>query len=328
MVIWQGKSMSRSLYPKISVAQQEWLNMGNGHQVYLEQSGNHEGIPVVYLHGGPGGGSSENHRRYFDPQKYRIILFDQRGCGRSKPSPSIADNTLDHLIDDIEIIRKHLGIKHWLVTGGSWGTTLALIYGIRYPEQVLGFILRGIFLASSAELDWLYQPGGAQGFYPDYYREFTEHIPADTDVLSAYHQLLSSENEVAVVAASKAWYLWELRLSTIEHQHIGMAQVQDAHQALCMAIISCHYFTRQCFIPDNYILDNITQIQDIPAIVLHGRYDMVCQLSIADLLTRHWRNAQLQILPCAGHSGFETQTIDAFCKATDTMANFLTEKEL
>ncbi|WDD98418.1 prolyl aminopeptidase [Thalassomonas actiniarum] len=321
--------MSRTLYPKISVTSQQWLDVGDGHQIYLEQSGNEKGIPVVYFHGGPGGGSSENHRRYFDPQLYRIILFDQRGCGRSKPSPSIENNTLDHLIEDIELIREHLGIKQWLVTGGSWGTTLALAYGIRYPARVLGFILRGVFLASTAECDWLYKPGGASCFYPEYYREFAGHLGGkyNSDVLGGYHQLLSSENEVAVIAASKAWYLWELRLSTIEHAHIGMAQVEDTHQALCMAVISSFYFTRQCFMDENYILDNISQIQDIPAILLHGRYDMVCQLHIADQLCQQWRNAQLQILPCAGHSGFETQTIDAFCKATDTMANFLTEKE-
>ncbi|MEW6981025.1 prolyl aminopeptidase [Colwelliaceae bacterium 6471] len=321
--------MSRTLFPKISTYKQEWLAVGDGHEIYLEQTGNPDGIPVIYLHGGPGGGSSENHRRYFDPEKYRIILFDQRGCGRSRPSPSIENNTTWKLIEDIEFIRQYLGIKQWLVTGGSWGTTLALVYGISHPERILGFILRGIFLGTECEYNWLYQDEGACRFFPEYYADFITHLPQKFRQypLAGYHQVLNDSNEVAMLAASKAWYLWELRLSTIEHNHIGMSQVQDAHQALCMAKISSHYFVNNCFFDDNYILNNIEKIADIPAILIHGRYDMVCQLHIADSLVRRWHNAQLQILPIAGHSGFESQTIDAICKATDTMANFLNEAE-
>jgi proline iminopeptidase len=319
--------MSRTLYPKILPYDQQWLEVGEGHQLYLEQSGNPSGIPVIYFHGGPGGGSSENHRRYFDPQIYRIILFDQRGCGRSNPSPSIESNTTAHLIRDVELIRESLDIKEWLISGGSWGTTLALVYGIEYPKKVLGFILRGIFLASQVEYEWLYDNQGVSRFFPEYYQDFIEHLPKERhqNSLFAYSQLLNSENEIAAISASKAWYLWELRLSTIEHHHIGMAQVEDAHQALCMAKISSHYFINNCFIDENYILNNIDKINDIPAILLHGRYDMVCQLAIAHNLAEQWDNAHLHILPQAGHSGFERQTIDAFCKATDTMANFLNE---
>jgi proline iminopeptidase len=321
--------MSRSLYPKISTSRQEWLPVGEGHELYLEQSGNSNGIPLLYLHGGPGGGSSKDHRRYFDPEKYRIILFDQRGCGRSKPSPSIQDNTTAHLIADIEVIRKHLNIEQWLVCGGSWGTTLALSYGIEHSENVLAFILRGIFLATQAEYHWLYSTQGANRFFPEYYQEFIEHLPLEyqKSALVGYHHLLNSANEVGVISASKAWALWELRLSTIEHQHIGMAQIDDPHQALCMAKISCHYFTHNCFIRENYILENLAKITSIPAIILHGRYDMVCQLHHAYQLAKHWENAQLQILPCSGHSGFERQTIDAFCRASDTMAIFLAEQK-
>jgi len=321
--------MSRVLFPKISAYQTEWLDVGDNYQLYLEQSGNPKGIPVVYLHGGPGGGSSENHRRYFDPEKYRIILFDQRGCGRSKPSPSIENNTTQALINDLEKIRRHLNVEQWLVAGGSWGTTLAMAYGIEYPERVLAFVLRGLFLGTTAEFDWLYKPSGAKKFFPEYYQEFIAQLPEEqrSDPLPFYYDKLTSKNEVAVISASKAWYLWELRLSTIEHHHIGMAQVQDSHQALCMAKVSAHYFTNKCFIPENYIIDNLVKIADIPAILLHGRYDMVCQLDIAYVLANNWHNAQLQILPFAGHSGFESQTIDAFCKATDVMANFLEEKE-
>lgn len=322
--------MARSLFPKIASYQTQWLDVGDGHQLYLEFSGNPDGIPVVYLHGGPGGGSSENHRRYFDPEKYHIILFDQRGCGRSKPSPSTKDNTLDHLINDLEKIRQHLNIEHWVIAGGSWGTTLALAYGIAHPERALAFILRGLFLGTESEFNWLYKTDGAKKFFPEYYRQFVQFLPDNMrhDPLSAYHHILSGKNEVAVIAASKAWYLWELRLSTIEHHHIGMEQVQDAHQALCMAKISAHYFTNNCFMQEKYLLDNLHKIASIPAILLHGRYDMVCQLDVADAIAQQWTNAQLQILPFAGHSGFESQTIDAFCKATDVIVNFLAEQDL
>ena len=321
--------MSRTLFPKISVYQQEYLDVNNNHQLYLEQSGNPDGIAVLYLHGGPGSGCCENHRRYFDPDKYRIILFDQRGCGRSKPSPSIIDNTSSELINDVELIRQHLGVKQWLVAGGGWGGTLALLYGISHPDRVNGFILRGTFLATSSELDWLYKPRGVQYFYPEYYKNFINHLPETNrdNPLLGYYQLLTSDNEVAVISASKAWALWEIRLSSIEQNNIGIAQVRDAHQALCMAKISSHFFSQNCFIEENYIQKNITKIADIPAIFIHGRYDMVCQLYNINVLVDAWQNSQLQILPGAGHSGFESQTIDAFCKATDIMAQFLKERE-
>ncbi len=320
--------MSRVLFPNISPYQQEWLDVGDDHQLYLEQSGNPDGIAVVYLHGGPGAGSCKDHRRFFDPEKYRIILFDQRGCGRSKPSPSIHHNTPSHLVSDLEVIRKHLSISRWLVAGGSWGTTLALLYGIQYPETVLGFILRGIFLGSTNEYHWLYGQQGAAAFFPEYYREFTEHIPKldSESVLKNYVDVLTGPNEIAEIAASKAWCLWELRLSSIEHHHLDIHHIEDPHQALCMAKISSHYFMNKCFLEDNFILSAINKIKSIPAIILHGRYDMVCQLRVADDLARKWPNAQLQILPQAGHSGFESQTIDGFCKAADTMANFIFEQ--
>jgi proline iminopeptidase len=323
--------MSRVLFPNIAVYHQEWLDVGDGHQLYIEQSGNPNGIAVVYLHGGPGGGSSKNHRRYFDPEKYRIILFDQRGCGRSKPSPSLNDNTPHHLVADLEVIRKHLSISRWLVSGGSWGTTLALLYGIKYPQAILGFILRGIFLGTKAEYNWLYNASGAASFFPEYYREFTEQVANinNVSVLQGYYDVLTGPNEIAAIAASKAWCLWELRLSTLAPH--SPAEIQDddyPHRALCMAKISSHYFVNHCFIDEGEILASIDNIKDIPAIILHGRYDMVCPLHSADKLVQHWPSAQLQILPQAGHSGFELQTIDGFCKAADTMANFITEQSV
>ena len=322
--------MSRVLFPNIAVYKQEWLQVQGGHKLYIEQSGNPNGIAVIYLHGGPGGGCSANHRRYFDPEKYRIILVDQRGCGRSLPSPSIENNTSADLVDDLEYIRQHLNIKQWLVAGGSWGTTLAILYGIKYPNVIFGFILRGIFLGTKSEYQWLYENAGAANFFPEYYQEFTHHVQSvnHKQLLPSYYDVLTGSNEVAAVAASKAWCLWELRLSTIEHHHIDMSHIDDTHQALCMAKISSHYFVNRCFIEEGFILNNLDKVANIPAIVLHGRYDMVCQLTHAHKLVQKWPNAHLQILPKAGHGGFETQTIDGFCKAADTMANFITEQEV
>ncbi|MGB1199812.1 MAG: prolyl aminopeptidase [Thalassotalea sp.] len=321
--------MSRCLYPRLSTYKEEWISVDDEHQLYLEQSGNPNGIPVIYLHGGPGGGSSDNHRRYFDPEVYRIILFDQRGCGRSLPTLNLHGNTTADLVEDINAIREYLAIDKWLVAGGSWGTTLALCYGIKYPEHVLSFILRGVFLATKSEYDWLYTPTGAAQFFPEYYREFLLPLPECERLtpLNGYHKVFNGIDELAKTAASKAWYLWELRLSTLEYHQIGMVQAEDTHQALCMAQLSNHYFMQQCFLNENYILDNIDAITNIPAILIHGRYDMVCQLSNADKLEKAWQNATLQILPQAGHSGFESQTINAMCNATRTMASFLSEKK-
>lgn len=321
--------MSFSLYPKISVNKQFWLSVSDHYQLYVECSGNEKGIPVLYLHGGPGAGSSANARRYFDPEKYYIIQFDQRGCGRSKPAPSIENNTTAKLVEDIEAIREHLAISKWLVCGGSWGTTLALAYGIQHAEAIHGFILRGIFLARESEYDWLYGDKGAARIFPKYYRDFLQLLPPQSaqKPLLGYQQLLSSYNELQRVAASRAWYQWEARLSSMEHSEDVLSRIDDLHQALCMATVSNHYFINQCFLSQP-LLEQIHLISHLPAIILHGRYDMVCPLESADLLVEHWPNATLQILPQAGHSGFEQQVMAAFCKATISMANFINERDL
>lgn len=317
--------MSKILHPKIAPYKEEWIRVSDNHQLYLEQAGNPDGIPVLYLHGGPGSGCSENHRRYFDPEKYRYVSFDQRGAGRSKPAPSTEDNDTQLLIEDIEVIRKHLNIDKWLLVGGSWGTTLAMLYGIQYSKHVIAFILRGVFLGMQSELDWLYQSTGVARFFPDYFKEFIAPLDLEKQqgVLQQYAEIFDDDNEVAMSSACKAWYLWELRLSSLEHSASSLSSVEDFHQAACMAQISNHYFINHCFIEENYIIENISKISHIPAIIIHGRYDMVCQLSSAYQLVEAWDNASLQILPQAGHSGFESQTIDAMCKATELMASFL-----
>lgn len=318
--------MSQRLHPKISINKKLWLAVSDEYQLYVECSGNENGIPVIYLHGGPGAGCSANSRRYFDPEKYHIIQFDQRGCGRSIPSPSLENNTLAHLIEDIEAIRTHLHIKKWLVCGGSWGTTLAIAYGIKYAQFIHGFILRGIFLGTQQEYQWLYNENGAARIFPKYYRDFIKPLTFNEqqNPLLGYQNLLTSNNELQRVAASRTWYTWESRLSSIEHSVDVLSRIDDVHQALCMAVISNHYFVNECFL-EKPLLDNIDKIGHLPCIILHGRYDMVCPIQSADLLQQHWPNANLQILPCAGHSGFEQQTINAFCKAANSMADFINE---
>ncbi|WP_371374119.1 prolyl aminopeptidase [Thalassotalea aquiviva] len=316
------------LYPKISPNSTAFIER-DGHQIYVEESGNPHGIAVIYLHGGPGGGSSEDHRRYFDPQKYRIIVFDQRGCGKSTPHASVENNSTWDLVEDIEEIREHFAISHWLVAGGSWGTTLALAYGIRYPHHVLGFILRGIFLGTQEEIDWLYGPQGAAGVFPEYYQEFLHPLNDKSflDIVPAYHHLLFGHNEIARVAAAKAWSLWESKISALHVKDMSLESKDDTHQAIAMACLENHYFSHQCFLEPNYLIDNLTKISHLPAYIVHGRYDMVCQLKQAWLLAKNWDNAQLQIIPKAGHSGFEAGIIDAMCKAADKMADFIISKQ-
>ncbi|QOL26012.1 prolyl aminopeptidase [Thalassotalea sp. LPB0316] len=315
----------KPLYPKILPNATHFIEVSEQHQIYVESSGNPAGIPVIYCHGGPGAGASSDFRRYFNPEIYHIILFDQRGCGRSLPSPSVEGVDMVSMIADMEKIRQFFTVDKWLVTGGSWGTTLSLAYGQSYPQHCLGFILRGVFLATQVEYDWLYRANGVAKFFPEYYQDFL--LPLNEqqkrDPLSAYYQLVTSDNEVAAIAACKAWYLYEDRMSSIEHQADSKQEVDDPHIAHCLAMQSAHFFYHNSFMAEGQLLDNIHRINHLPAFILHGRYDMICQLDIAYQLANAWPTAQLQILPVAGHSGFERQTIDAFCQAADKMAEFI-----
>ncbi len=316
--------MLHSLYPKIKPNQIEYLQVGE-HTLYVEESGNPEGIPVVYLHGGPGGGSSACHRRYFNPQKYRIIVFDQRGSGKSTPHASIINNSTDDLIDDMEEIREFFAITKWLVAGGSWGTTLALAYGIKHSNRVTGFILRGVFLGTDSEVNWLYGSDGAGAIYPDYYQDFIEPVGHQhfSEPVKAFHKLLTSENEIARIAAAKAWTLWETRISALLVDKHELDSQEETHGAIAMACIENHYFSNSCFFEPNYLIKNVSKIAHLPAFIIHGRYDMVCQLKQAYSLAEHWKNSQLQIIPKAGHSGFEEAIVDAICQASDKMADFI-----
>lgn len=315
----------RTLYPAINANRQQWLPVSELHQIYVEESGNPLGIPVVLVHGGPGAGISPEHRRFFDPERYRIILFDQRGAGQSTPHAELADNSTQGLIADMEHIRTYLGIERWLVFGGSWGATLGLCYAIEHPERVLGLVLRGLFLGRRQDLDWLYGPdGGAAQLFPDYYREYLAPLEGEaSDLLNRYYQLLTSDNELARLNAARAWAIWEGRISTLLPRNDAEGHFGEAHSALALARLECHYFVNHCFIKENHIIERIGRLRSLPAILVHGRYDAICKPAAATALAGHWPELRLQIVPGAGHSAFEPGIIDALVKATDQMAREL-----
>ncbi|MFT4609566.1 MAG: proline iminopeptidase [Cellvibrionaceae bacterium] len=310
-----------SLYPAIKPYKSASLPVGNGHVLYIEESGDPDGLPVLFVHGGPGAGTSAEDRRFFDPEKYRIILFDQRGAGRSTPHAELAHNTTQDLVDDIERIRKHFAIEQWVLFGGSWGSTLSLLYAQQHPSRVLGMILRGIFLCRSSDLAWFYQYGASQVF-PDYWADFIDPIEVGerADMISAYYRLLTGDNELAKMNAAKHWSIWEGRCATLKPNSDIVDTFSNAHLALSLARIEAHYFTNNCFINENQILDNIEVLFGIPAVIIHGRYDMVCALDNAVSLERAWPDAKLQIVRDAGHASRDPGNLDALVRATDEMA--------
>ncbi len=310
-----------TLFPEIQPYSRQRLNVGDGHELYFEESGNAQGIPVLFVHGGPGGGTSDFNRRFFDPEKYRIILFDQRGCGLSTPHASIQDNTSDHLIEDMEKLRLQLGIDQWLLFGGSWGSTLSLLYAQRYPQQVSGLILRGIFLCRPQDVRWFYQYGASQVF-PDFWKEFVEPIAESErdDFVSAYYRILTSDNEIARMAAAKSWAGWEARCSTLEPSNGLVGHFSDPHVALALSRIEAHYFANNAFLDDNQILRDAEKLLHIPTVIVHGRYDMVCPVSQALELHEVLPEASLHIVRDAGHSAMEPGITDNLIKATNQFA--------
>ncbi|WP_319825229.1 prolyl aminopeptidase [Thalassovita sp.] len=296
------KSALQYLHPPIDPFDQRMLDVGDGHKVYLEQSGNPQGLPVVVFHGGPGGGCSPAMRRYFDPKAYRIILFDQRGCGRSRPHASVQDNTTWHLVRDIELIRETLGIDSWIVFGGSWGATLALIYAQEHPDRIRALVLRGVFLATQAELHWFYG-GGAGKFWPETWARFADLIPEDEqgDMIAAYHRRLFSGDIPTELKYARAWAEWENALASINSTgHGGEA---PGEYARAFARLENHFFTNGAFLEhDGQILDRMDRIGHIPGVIVQGRYDMICPPQGAWNLARRWPNAELKMLRNAGHA--------------------------
>ncbi|MBV1788765.1 prolyl aminopeptidase [Marinobacterium sp. D7] len=311
----------RTLYPDIQPNVEYSLSTADGHTLYVEESGNPSGIPVLFVHGGPGGGCSPTHRRFFNPDKYRIILFDQRGCGRSTPHASLDNNTTSALIGDMEQIRDHLNIEQWLLFGGSWGSTLSLAYAQTHPDRACGLILRGIFLCRKQDIDWFYQRG-ASAIFPDFWQDYLEPIPEaeHQDLLVAYHKRLTSDNELIRMAAAKAWSVWEGRCSTLDPNPEVVDHFSDPHFALAMARIEAHYFISEAFLRPNQILEDCKQIRSIPTTIVHGRYDMVCPIEQAFALYRQLPQAELHIVRDAGHSAFEPGIIDNLVNATDHFA--------
>jgi proline iminopeptidase len=316
-----GKAERRALYPPIEPFDQGWLPVSEVHTLYFEQSGNPRGKPVVFLHGGPGGGTDPKMRRFFDPKRYRIILFDQRGCGRSTPHACLVDNTTWHLVDDIEALRKHLGLERWQVFGGSWGSTLALAYAEKHPRRVTELVLRGIFMLRRWELSWFYQdPGGAAALFPDLWEQYVAPIPRSerADMIGAYYKRLTSRNHKTLLKAARAWSMWEGATSYISTNSGYVAQFEDARFAAAFARIECHYFINRGFMRnDAQLLEDVRRIRKIPAVIVQGRYDVVCPIRSAWDLHRAWPEADLRIVPDAGHSSLEPGTVHELVSATD-----------
>lgn len=311
----------RTLYPEIEPYHSGRLNVGDGHELYYEECGNPRGKPVVYLHGGPGSGCNARMRRFFNPDVYRVILFDQRGCGRSTPHASLQDNTTWDLVNDIEVLRAALQIKRWQVFGGSWGSTLALAYAERHPEHVSELVLRGIFLGRAHEISWLYQQGTSR-LFPEAWQQYLAPIPPGerNDLLNAYHRRLTSDDANEQLRAAQAWSTWEASTVQLLPTADVVASFSAERMARAIARIECHYFVNACFLSENQLLNDIGRIRGIPAVIVHGRYDVLCPAETAFELSQAWPEARLHIVPDAGHSAFEPGNAHELIVATDTFA--------
>ncbi|WP_419912211.1 prolyl aminopeptidase [Hoeflea sp.] len=318
----QGVRKLRKAYPPIEPYNSGMLDVGNGHEIYWELCGNPAGKPAIFLHGGPGAGCTEDHRRLFDPDRYRVLLFDQRGCGRSTPHASLDSNTTWHIVDDIESLRMKFDVDRWLVLGGSWGSALALAYAETYPERVSELVLRGIFTARRSELLWLYQDG-ASWLFPDKWQRFIDPIPEEErgDLIAAYHKRLTGTDEAARLEAARAWSLWEgetIRL--MPDKKLSELHGSDEF-ALAIARIENHYFINKGFFKDAQILRDAHRIKSIPGVIVQGRYDVVTPARTAWDLHRSWPEADLQIVDGAGHAYNEPGILHQTILATDRFAD-------
>ncbi len=315
--------MRRELFPEITPYETGVLPLDGEHVMYWEQSGNAHGAPVLFLHGGPGAGTTPTHRRFFDPAHYRIVLFDQRGAGKSTPHASIDNNTTQHLIADIERLRDSLAIEQWLVFGGSWGSTLALAYAQTHPDRCRGLILRGIFLCGPAEVDWFLH--GMGRFFPEAWREFSAAVPQAErgDLLTAYRRRLESADTEINVQAARAWAAYEATCSTLRPNGDAVAAMSDPAGALALARLEAHYLAHNAFLNDQDLLAGIDTIRHLPGVIVQGRYDMVCPPTTADRLAAAWPEARYEIIADAGHSALEPGIRAALLQATETMKQAL-----
>ena len=311
-------------FPPIKPFDVGHLKVSDLHELYYEQVGNPNGRPLLFLHGGPGGGIHEDHRRFFDASHYRVILFDQRGSGKSTPSAELRENSTWDLIRDTEILRQHLGVEKWLVFGGSWGSTLALAYAITHPDRILALILRGIFLCRPSEIKWFYQEG-ASNIFPDVWDDFLKPIPLSErkDMVTAYYKLLTDSNYSVRLEAAKAWSKWEAATSRLIVSQKAVEEFDDPEFAIAFASIECHYFMNNAFfVTDNWLIENIDKIRHIPTHIVQGRYDMVCPARSAWDLHKAFPEAELTIVPDAGHAAAEIGTKSALIQATEACKKY------
>lgn len=309
----------RELYPAVEAFDTGYLKVSDLHEIYYEQSGKKDGKPVIYLHGGPGGGISENDRRYFDPNVYRTVLMDQRGAGKSRPAAELKENTTWDLVRDIEKLREHLKIEKWVVFGGSWGSTLSLVYAETHPDRVKALVLRGIFMLRRSELLWYYQEG-ANHIFPDTWEQFEEPIPEVErfDMMSAYHRRLTGTDVEVQLKCAQRWSAWEMATSRLIVDHDLLKRAETDEWALQFARIEVHYFVHGGFLKsETQILDNLDKIRHIPCTIVQGRYDVVCPARTAWALHKKWPETELRIIPDAGHSAKEVGIVSALVEATD-----------
>jgi len=294
-----------SLFAPIEPYASGMLDLEGPHRMYYEQSGNPRGLPVVFLHGGPGAGARAVHRQFFDPAFYRIVVYDQRGAGRSTPLGCVENNTTPKLVEDLERLRRHLGIERWLAFGGSWGSTLGLAYGEHHPEHCLGLILRGIFLCRPSEIDWFLY--GLRTIFPEAWRAFSGFIPETerNDLLTAYHKRLTDADPAVHMPAARSWSVYEGSCSTLLPNPALVADFASDRVALGLARIEAHYFVNEIFLPEDFLLANVSRLKDVPGVIVQGRYDIVCPTLSADDLHREWPEAEYQVIADAGHSAFE-----------------------
>lgn len=310
----------KDFYPEIKPYNTLRLKVSDLHELYVEEVGNPKGKPVVFLHGGPGGGISPDHRRYFDPKTYRIILFDQRGCGQSTPFAELQENTTWDLVNDIEKIREIMGIDKWLVFGGSWGSTLALSYAVTHPDKVTGLVLRGIFLCRPSELTWFYQDGCSR-LFPDFWETYKNHIPENErgNFIAAYYKRLTSPDKKVQLEAARIWSQWEMATSYLNVSKEAINSMDGPEKALPFARIECHYFMNNAFFKtENYLLENVGKISHLPAVIVQGRYDVVCPPTSAWELHKALPKSKLHFIPGAGHSAAEPGVRSALIEATDS----------
>ena len=322
MTLYKNEKNNYCLFPNIQPYSKNYINTKDGYKIYFEECGNPKGLPVLVLHGGPGAGCNPNMRRYFDPKYYRIILFDQRGCGKSQPHASVLNNTTWHLIEDIENIRKKLSLKKFLIFGGSWGSTLGLIYSINFPENVSGLILRGIFMMTKKELDWFYKEGGASLFWPEKWESFVEMIPKNEhhDIIEAYQKRLFHKSKDIREKFSISWLNWENSLASMQNSSFNY--IPPVNYALAFSRIENHYFFHNGFLKnDDYILENAGKFNNIPGIIIQGRYDMVCPPNSAYKLHKAWPKSELKIINFSGHAMSESNITKELIEATEVFKN-------